>query len=337
MPEKFNISQEELAKALDISLAELIKTVDFFDSDPNDEWDLVENTHFIFISKTLKIRKFSEVGALNIACYFDCHGKKGIWKTIKEFVTKKTHKLQHSLVQKIIQEELYEPDNKIIQVNGKNFLHKQCLRRILETNGQTVNKALKELQETKPLEYEDDFVTREFPDPKKAKQGDQLWFSSKGSFYVSRQISIILKDKARKKKCKVVSEEIEKALKLLDSKTQKMANEITKAKHKAKTRDKLCQITHKKPDAANPLMQLSAHHLYSVNKYPHLATVLENLITIDAQIHKEFHTNWMGGYHVDCKVQDFIDFVVERYPDYANENLIPRLFEVKKILKIPDN
>lgn len=116
-----------------------------------------------------------------------------------------------------------------------------------------------------------------------------------------------------------------------------MANEIIKAKSKAKTRDKFCQVTNRKPDAANPLMQLAAHHLYSVNKYPHLATVLENLITIDDQIHKEFHANWMGGYDIHCTVQDFINFVVERYPDCANDNLIPRLFEVKKILKVPDS
>lgn len=337
MSNKFNISQEELAKALDISLEKLIETIVFFDSDPNDEWELIENKHFIFINKTLQIRKFSEVGALDIACYFDCHSQKGVWYKIKDFVTQKMNKLQHSLVKKIIQEELYEPANKIIQVNSRNFIHKQCLRRILETNGCTVNKALKEIQETKPLEYENDFVRREFPDPKKARQGEQLWFSGKGSFYVSRQISGILKDKARKKKCTIVSEEIEKALKLLDSKTQKMANEIIKAKNKAKTRDKTCQITNKKPDAANPLMEIAAHHLYSVNKYPHLSTVLENLITIDAQIHKEFHANWMGGYNIECTVQDFIDFVIERYPDCANENLIPQLYEVKKILKTPDN
>jgi hypothetical protein len=58
---------------------------------------------------------------------------------------------------------------------------------------------------------------------------------------------------------------------------------------------------------------------------------------IGDQIHKEFHANWMGGYNMECNVQDFINFVVERYPDYANDNLIPRLYEVKKILKVTDN
>jgi hypothetical protein len=332
---KFNISQEELAKELDITLEKLIETIDFFDSDPDDEWELLENKHFVFINQNLKIRKFSEIGALDIAFYFDCYGKKGIWWQIKEFVTKKTDRLRHSLVQKIIQEELYEPDNKIVQVNGKNFIHKQCLRRILETNGQTVNKALQELRQSKhPLEIEVDYVEREFPDPKKKGQGQQLWFSGKGSFYVSKKISETLKDKGRKNKCKVVSEEIEKALKLLDGKTQKLADQISKVKRKAKTRDKMCQITYKKPDAANSLMQLSAHHLYSVNEYPHLATVLENLITIDAQIHQEFHTSWMGGYSTPCTVQDFIDFVTERYPDSPNEELIAKLYQSKKILKI---
>ena len=160
-----------------------------------------------------------------------------------------------------------------------------------------------------------------------------MWFSGKGSFYLSRHISEIIKDKGRKNKCKVVSEEIEKALALLDKKTHKLADQIIKAKRKAKTRDKVCQITLKKPDTVNNLMQLSAHHLYSVNEYPHLATVLENLITIDAQIHQEFHTSWMGAYSNPCTVQSFIDFVTERYPDSPNEELIARLYEAKKILK----
>lgn len=332
MPIKFTITEEELAQSLDISHQKLLDIIVFFDSDSEDEWELVKDKHYIIVNPSLKTKKFSYQGALKIAYYLDAHGNVGIVYRIKDFITRKSSKLKHSLAQKIIQEEFAEGQDRIIQVNSRNFIHKQCLRRILETNGQTVNKALDDLQKTSPLEIDHDYVQQPFSDPKKQKQGDQLWFSGKGCFLVSRQISQNLKDKARRSKCHTISVEIEKALKVFDDKAQNESKKIDSAKNKAKRRDKICQITLVERDSINK-MTLTAHHLYSVNKYPHLAAVQENLITINSLIHQEFHS-WMGGFDKPCTVEDFINFLIDRYPDQASETLLQRLYEVRKILNV---
>lgn len=331
---KFTISHDELAKALDITPEKLQETIEFFDSDPHDEWELVPDKDYIVVKKSFDLRKFSDKGALKIAYYFDAHGKTGFFHKVKEFITGRARRLRQSLAQKIIQEEFFESYDKIVQANGRNFAHKQCLRRILETNGQTMNKALDHLQKTSPLEIEVDFIKRNFSDPKKEKQGEQLWFSGKGSFLVSKQISENLKDNARRKQCQAVSIEIAKALQQLDDEIKTAQRKILTAKRQTKTRDRnICQIRKVKPNAVNQ-MTLAVHHLYSVHTHPHLATVLENLITIDSLIHEEFHVSWMGGFDKPCTVQDFINFITERYPECPNEKLIPRLYQVKKILNV---
>lgn len=333
MPIKFTITEEELARELDISHRKLLDIVAFFDSDPDDDWDLVKDTDYIIVKPAFEMRKFSDQGALKIAFYLDVHGNLGIWHKIKDFVTQKSNKLKHALAQRIIQEEFSEPQDKIIQINCRNFIHKQCLRRILETNGQTMNKAIEDLRKTNPLQIDFDYVQQPFRDPKKQKQGEQLWFSGKGCFIVSRQIGETIKNKARKSQCHTISVEIERALKILDDNAKSIANKIESAKTKAKRRDKqTCQVTLSKPDSINK-MTLTAHHLYSVNRYPHLSTILENLITIDSLIHQEFHS-WMGGFDKPCTVQNFIDFLIDRYPDCPNENLVPRLYQVKKVLNV---
>ena len=43
----FTIPDTELAKELAISSQYLDQVVDFFDSDPNDSWDLLENVDYI--------------------------------------------------------------------------------------------------------------------------------------------------------------------------------------------------------------------------------------------------------------------------------------------------
>lgn len=331
---KFTISHDELANALDVTPGKLLKTIEFFDSDPNDEWDLVPDKDYIVVKKALDLRKFSDKGALKIAYYFDAHVKKGFVGKIKELITGRAKKLRRSLAQKIIQDEFHESYDKIVQANGRNFVHKQCLRRILETNGQTINKALDHLQKTDPLEIEVDFIKRNFSDPKKERQGEQLWFSGKGSFLVSKHISENLKDKARKNQCEAVSAEIAKALKLLDDDLKTAKQRIAKAKEHARKRDKnTCQVRKIKPSAANH-MGLTVHHLYSAQSHYHLVATLDNLITIDDLIHHEFHVSWMGGFDKPCTVQDFIDFITERYPECPNENLIPKLYQVKKILSV---
>jgi hypothetical protein len=36
----------------------------------------------------------------------------------------------------------------------------------------------------------------------------------------------------------------------------------------------------------------------------------------------------MKGYDVECKVENFIDFITKRYPERAREELLDRLFHI---------
>jgi hypothetical protein len=115
---------------------------------------------------------------------------------------------------------------------------------------------------------------------------------------------------------------LERFLQEKERKKLRFNKDIESTKNKAKRRDKnTCQITLVHQNSKN-INAIAAHHLYSVNKCPHLATSIDNLITIDEKIHKEFHLTWMGGYDIECTVQDFIDFITERYPEQATEELI---------------
>ena len=329
----FTITDTELAKELDITPEYLDQVVDFFDSDPDDSWDLGENVDYIFTNKVKKIRRFSPNGALKIASYLDENHHYGFVHKIKDFFTQHTRRLHKALACKVIYEELDNSIGKLIRVNGHSFLHKQSLRRILGTSGARLNQALNDLRTSEtPLEIDIDFVEREFSEPKDLKKGQQLWFSGRGSIKISRELGEKLTDKARRKMCLAVSKQIQPVLETIDKKEAEFQSSIIKAKEKAKTRDKkTCQVTHQKSDRYNNI-RLSAHHLYCVKDYPHLALSQENLITIDDRIHQEFHAK-MGGFNSTCTIKDFIDFVTERYPEQATPELMNRLFHAQKVLK----
>ena len=315
----FSIKDSELAQWFSIELQKLDEIVDFFDSDPHDDWDLVEDQDYKYVDRKNKIRIFSAKGALKIASYLNRNVKKGIWKTIKEFITQHEKKLRESLARKIITGEL--DASSIIVHNGYPMIHKQSLRRILETNGWKLNQTFNNLQKShQPLELDVDFAERE----------QELWFAETGVFLMAESMSKTLTNKSRQKMCEAISGQFSSAFKLLTNAEIQTQIDIDKAKKKAKTRDKhTCQITHKKPDKYNKF-NLSVHHLYCAKAYPHLATEDSNLITISEEIHKEFH-GLLGGFDKPCTLDDFIDFVHTCYPEHDSK-LTLRLQRVKKVL-----
>ncbi|TRU36849.1 MAG: hypothetical protein EWV50_14460 [Microcystis aeruginosa Ma_MB_F_20061100_S20] len=329
MPRKkeiFTIREAELIQWLSISHKRLDEIVSFFDADPNDDWDLVEGDDYQFVNKEKKIRNFSPKGAFKIASYIEKNEKRGIFYKFKEFFTKHDQKIRRSLARKLIFAELI--DSGEIQVyQGVAMIHKQSLRRILETNGAKLNKTVNHLQQRtdKPLELGVDF----YEDEKR-----EFWFSESGIVMISKSMSETLTNKSRQEMCKTIAMEFPLAFKeiqenLDDDTKQKI--EIEKAKKRAKTRDKnTCQVTGQKPDK-DVKFNLAVHHLYSVQKYPHLATLDLNLVTIKEEIHQEFHGN-LGGFHQPCTIEDFIEFLHVYYPEHHG-NLALKLQKTKKKLE----
>jgi hypothetical protein len=329
MPRKkeiFTIREAELIQWLSISHKRLDEIVSFFDADPNDDWDLVEGDDYQFVNKEKKLRNFSPKGAFKIASYIEKNEKRGIFYKFKEFFTKHDQKIRRSLARKLIFAEL--TDSGEIQVyQGVAMIHKQSLRRILETNGAKLNKTVNHLQQRtdKPLELGVDF----YEDEKR-----EFWFSESGIVMISKSMSETLTNKSRQEMCKMIAMEFPLAFKeiqehLDDDSKQKI--EIEKAKKRAKTRDKnTCQVTGQKPDK-DVKFNLAVHHLYSVQKYPHLATLDLNLVTIKEEIHQEFHGN-LGGFHQPCTIEDFIEFLHVYYPEHHG-NLALKLQKTKKKLE----
>ncbi|TRV44231.1 MAG: hypothetical protein EWV53_09390 [Microcystis panniformis Mp_MB_F_20051200_S9] len=324
--ENFPIREAELIQWLSISHKRLDEIVSFFDADPNDDWDLVEGDDYQFVNKEKKLRNFSPKGAFKIASYIEKNEKRGIFYKFKEFFTKHDQKIRRSLARKSIFAEL--TDSGEIQVyQGVAMIHKQSLRRILETNGSKLNKTVNHLQQRtdKPLELGVDF----YEDEKR-----EFWFSESGIVMISKSMSETLTNKSRQEMCKTIAMEFPRAFKeiqehLDDDTKQKI--EIEKAKKRAKTRDKnTCQVTGQKPDK-DVKFNLAVHHLYSVQKYPHLATLDLNLVTIKEEIHQEFHGN-LGGFHQPCTIEDFIEFLHVYYPEHHG-NLALKLQKTKKKLE----
>lgn len=117
----FTIRETDLAEALEISHQELDKIIHFFDSDPNDQWELKENYHFIYINKNMKVRLFSEQGAYIIAKYMDEKTQKSFWDIIKEFITRHKEKLRNAFVNQKIQGNC----SSLTFRNNRHFLSKK--------------------------------------------------------------------------------------------------------------------------------------------------------------------------------------------------------------------
>jgi hypothetical protein len=312
----FNIKEIDLAAALEISRQELDQIVDFFDSDPNDEWELRENDHFIFINKTLKERLFSEQGAYAIAAYMDANAKKSIWHQILEFITKHNEKIRNAFISRKIQENCSSLNIR----NNRHFLSRKDVISILCTSPARLNKAFNDIQKSdNPMVIYEDFDD----------VNEMRYYSLSGFYKLSQRLAAELKSKDRRGWCGAIEFVGRQTFKLiLDAQTAQQKR-IQSAMDAAKRRDgSRCQITTQKPDKHNKF-NLTVHHLYSQKQYPHLAACRENLITLTQAVHEEFH-GWNGGSQKACTVDDLIRFVNQLYPD--NYEVVLKLNQVKQML-----
>lgn len=320
---KFIIKAKDLATALEITLEKLYEVVDKFDEDPNDEWELKENEHFTWLSANAGTRLFSELGAFAIAEYLDKTQPQSAWDRVKEFITHHKEKMRRALVRQKIQNSC----DGLVQYNGFWFLPRKDVVSMLQTNFPRLSKAHETLKNS-PTSIQ---IGQEFTDIDGVR-----YYSISAIERLARVLNAELKPNDRKLWCKTISEECVKTighvindLKQLEDQTQKLINQ---AKNLAKKRDKkTCQITGKNSTPASPI-NITIHHIYSINSHPYLAASPDNLITLADDVHKEFH-NWMGGTDKPCTIDDLIKFVNEMYPEEVMASI--RLNRIKKRLNLP--
>jgi hypothetical protein len=316
----FNIREPELAKVLEITHPELDEIIQFFDSDPNDQWELRENNHFIYLNKSLQTRLFSEQGAYAIAKYMDEKTTKSIWEIIKEFITKHKEKIRNAF----ISHKILENSSSLTLKNNRHFLSRKDVINILCTSPARLNKAFDEIQRSNNsmIIYED------FDDIENLRH-----YSLAGFYKLSQHLAKELTVKDRRGWCGAIEIVGKKTFKIIIDDQSAQQKRIESAMNAAKRRDgKTCQITGNRHDRFTPAVNIVAHHIYSKEYYPHLAASQDNLITLTQEVHNEFHA-WNGGSQKPCTVEHLIKFVSELYPD--NYEVTLRLKNIKQILGTP--
>jgi hypothetical protein len=331
-PEKneFILDERELAKVLGKTLQELDEIVAFFDGDPEDDWDLVEDVDFRYSNVKLKKRVYSAQGAHAIARYVDQHpeyDKRSLFKKITDWVFDAKGKVRRSLVRQHIITTLDIHDRNIIRVkNGNPYVFRKACVKLLKTSYAKWNSVVKDIQQTATPFIPGEHLEEDIDLQDTFFRGDAL-------SRVGLQLSKELKNKQRRLWCEDFNLECQSVIKRLMSEEEARQTRIQTAKNRAKSRDKKrCQVTGNHKDKYNNIT-VEAHHLYCTAAFPHLADLEDNLLTLDSVIHQEFHS-FMGGTQVPCTVDDFLIFLQSHYPD-STQRLGHRLNRVKQIFNNP--
>jgi hypothetical protein len=300
--EETYISGQNLIKLLKITSQELIAIENSFDANPDSESTLEEGKDY-YVTRGNKARRYSKSGAYTIACYVEATKKLSFLEDLKEWFLHDCATHQKSNIRR----KILDNSSSLIKRSNQYWISQSDAVAIFGTNLHTLRKMLEHTQKT------------EFPLLKgqhyEILNEDGTYYSLEGIYHLSLAFSSQLTERKRKNESQIVGEVIEPQVTDIIKMIEVREKRISRAKENAKTRDnKTCQITHVKPDQYNEF-DLAAHHLYAANAYPHLVDSLENLITVSAEVHDQFHLEFMGGNQAPCTIDNFIVFVQQYYPE----------------------
>jgi hypothetical protein len=303
---KFNITATELAEALDISEERLVDICDFFDSDPDDDWELIDGVHFQ--KGPFGSRIFSPKGAVEICNYLE-HNKteRPLLKRWKRWLLQRDRKLKGLMIAKQLQEISSLGDGQIVYEFNRAFLSPKACRGVLGlgTRQDVLNRTFSEIQrhenvDLEPLKINEDFLV---------EADDHKYFSRSGLASVGRQLGVRLTQKHRQEWVKVVAEYAPKALVTLEKFEADKEKRIRKAMDTVRKQARgRCQITRRRQCVEK--FDLEVHHLFDRHTYPELADMEVNMIAIASDIHAHFH-QWHGGSKVSCTVEDMEKYIEE--------------------------
>jgi hypothetical protein len=312
------ITSQELIKMLKIGSQDLIDIEKFFDSILDDEWELEEGKDYKTVAKD-GLREYTFTGAYTVARYLEASRKQSFWDVLKEWFLHTKRNVRRAFVRK----KILDNSSSLLKRNDLFFLSKADVIAIFGTNASYLSKMAEAAKRTDPplidgKDY-DHFGER-----------GELHYSLSGVIKISAQFSTALTRKNRREWCDDVGQVVHPYV--TDTIVKQILDrdkEIQKAKDRVKRRDKkTCLVTGKKPDRVNKF-DLAAHHLYASHAYPHLADVDNNLITISADVHDQFHQHFMGGTSQPCTIEDFINFIHQYYPTNSE---LPVWLERQKVV-----
>jgi hypothetical protein len=305
--ERDAFSDKEAAKMLGIPVSKLYRICDFFDSDPDDAWDLIEGEFFEFEPGQARKRRFYEEGVMAIAKYLEETEGGSFLARLKEFFTHHRARVTRALVQRrIIQ---VTQDRAGLVIRGELvFLQQRSVVRVLGTNGKGMAGTLRRIEEesagldgAEGLEIDVHFA--DFED------ADSRHWSQRGIARLARTMHERGRiTKARKAWVKAVADVAEDCFEVQRKVLESHEARVRTAMERARSKAKACAVTQKKPNAAdrNPI-ELEAHHLFDAASRPDLAALDDNLLVISSALHRNFH-KWMGNR--PCEPKDFVDYLL---------------------------
>jgi AraC-like DNA-binding protein len=305
--ERDAFSDKEAAKMLGIPVSKLYRICDFFDSDPDDPWDLNEGDFFEYEPGQARKRRFYEEGVMAIAKYLEETEGGSFLARLKEFFTHHRARVTRALVQRRIIQVTQDRSSLVIR-GDLVFLQQRSVVRVLGTNGKGMSGTLRRIDEessgldgAEGLEIDVHFA--DFED------AEGRHWSQRGIARLARTMQERGRiTKARKAWVKAVADVAEDCFevqrKVLESHEARVKAAMTRARNKAKH----CAVTQQKPNAAdrNPI-ELEAHHLFDAASRPDLAALEDNLLVISSALHRNFH-KWMGSR--PCDPKDFVDYLL---------------------------
>ena len=305
--ERDAFSDKEAAKMLGIPVSKLYRICDFFDSDPDDPWDLNEGDFFEYEPGQARKRRFYEEGVMAIAKYLEETEGGSFLARLKEFFTHHRARVTRALVQRRIIQVTQDRSSLVIR-GDLVFLQQRSVVRVLGTNGKGMSGTLRRIDEessgldgAEGLEIDVHFA--DFED------AEGRHWSQRGIARLARTMQERGRiTKARKAWVKAVADVAEDCFevqrKVLESHEARVKAAMTRVRNKAKH----CAVTQQKPNAAdrNPI-ELEAHHLFDAASRPDLAALEDNLLVISSALHRNFH-KWMGSR--PCDPKDFVDYLL---------------------------
>jgi len=297
------ITSQDLLKTLKISDQELIDTERFFDSIPDDEWELIEGKDYKVVNKSNGLRDYTLSGAYTLARYLELTRKKSFWDILKEWFTHAKKDLRRAFIRK----KILDNCSSLVKRRDQFWVSKADVVAIFGTRSDYLSKMAEYAKRTEHSLIEgqdfDDFL-----------DGGGQHFSLSGIYKLAQAFKENLSKKNRQEWCWDVGDVVKPQIEDIVTKIQQRDKRIQTTMDKVKKRDsQTCRVTGDKKTRVNNL-KLAAHHLYSQNEYPHLADVENNLVTLAYEVHEQFHHNFMGGSNKPCTIDDFINFVQQYYP-----------------------
>ncbi|MEM6503424.1 MAG: hypothetical protein AAF685_16510 [Cyanobacteria bacterium P01_C01_bin.89] len=327
MAVKCNITAKELAKALDIREEKLEEICEFFDSDPDDDWELTEGLHFKWGAYQARI--FSYEGAVEICTYLEENQQeRSFLMNFKRWFLQKDKQLKGLMISKRVEDIVAEP-GQIIFEGGRAFLHPRSCRHIigLGRRQDILNRTFVELVRNENTEIEPPRKGHDFH----VAETNERYFSGSGLASIGKQLSSRFTQRHRRAWAEVVSIYAPKAIGYVEKREYERDKRIAKAMDKVrKSARGRCQVTNRKKSIHK--FSLEVHHLYDRKSYPEVADVEANLIAIAADVHIEFH-KWLGGTNKGCTLEDFEAFLEYFYSslfdDISEDNNYEWMMKVK--------